>query len=155
MAITVGSSAPDFVLKTKTPEGLADVRLSDNFGKSSTVLLFFPAAFTGVCTTEMCDVSAGLGLYADLGATVYGISPDSPFALEAWAKHSGITVPLLSDYSRSVSKAYGVGLEDFAGLGPGNKRAAFVIDKQGVVRYAEETAQLGDLPDFGAIKAAL
>ena len=86
MPIAIGSQAPDFTLKTKTSDGLKDVKLSDNFGKKQTVLLFFPLAYTGVCTTEMCDISAGLSAYAGLGAEVYGISVDSPFAHEAWAK---------------------------------------------------------------------
>ena len=79
-ALTVGATAPDFTLKTKNAEGLKDIKLSENFGKKNTVLLFFPLAFTGVCTQEMCDVSGGLTAYTDLGAQVYGISVDSPFA---------------------------------------------------------------------------
>jgi len=79
-AYTVGSKAPDFTLKTKTSDGLKDVKLSDSFGRKQTVLLFFPAAFTGVCTQEMCDISSGLGQYVALEAEVYGISVDNPFA---------------------------------------------------------------------------
>ena len=86
MPIKVGSKAPDFTLKSKTATGLVDVKLSDNFGKKNTVLLFFPAAFTGVCTQELCDISAGLSQYARLNAAVIGISIDTPFAQEAWAK---------------------------------------------------------------------
>ena len=155
MAIEVGSQAPDFVLKTKTSEGLKEIKLSDNFGNKNTVLLFFPAAFTGVCTSELCDVSNGMSVYNEMDAKVYGISPDSPFAQEAWSNQAGISVRLLSDYARTVSAAYGVGLEDFAGLGPGNKRAVFVIDKKGIVRYVEETPALGDLPNFEAVRAAV
>ena len=83
MPIAVGSKAPDFTLKTKTSEGLKDIKLSDNFGKKQTVLLFFPAAFTGVCTTEMCDTTGGMAEYEKLGAQVYGISVDTPFSLKA------------------------------------------------------------------------
>ena len=79
MPIAIGSKAPDFTLKTKTADGPKDVKLSDNFGKHQTVLLFFPAAFTGVCTTEMCDMTNGLAEYEKLGATVLGISVDGPF----------------------------------------------------------------------------
>jgi len=86
MPIKVGSKAPDFTLKSKAASGLVDVKLSDNFGKKNTVLLFFPAAFTGVCTQEMCEISAGLGQYGRLNAAVIGISIDTPFAQEAWAK---------------------------------------------------------------------
>ena len=86
MPISVGTSAPDFTLKSKAADGLKDVKLSDNFGKKNTVLLFFPLAFTGVCTQELCDITAGLSQYAALNADVIGISVDSPFAQEAWAK---------------------------------------------------------------------
>ena len=86
MPLATGSKAPDFTLKTKTADGLQDVTLSANFGKKSTVILFFPLAYTGVCTQEMCHQTAGLGDYEKLGASVLAISVDSPFALEAWAQ---------------------------------------------------------------------
>jgi peroxiredoxin len=154
-ALTVGATAPDFTLKTKTAEGLKDVKLSDNFGKKNTVLLFFPLAFTGVCTQEMCDVSGGLKAYTDLGAEVYGISVDSPFAQEAWAKQEKITIPLLSDLNRTVTRAYGVEFPNLAGVGDTAARAAIVIDKQGKVTYAEKTPTPKDLPDFNKVKASL
>ena len=88
MPIAIGTKAPDFNLKTATADGLKDVKLSDNFGKKQTLILFFPLAFTGVCTQEMCDVSAGLGDYSGLNAAVYGISVDSPFAQAAWASRT-------------------------------------------------------------------
>src|SRR5512147_2543992 len=97
MAISVGSKAPDFTLKSKTASGLVDVKLSQNFGKKNTVLLFFPAAFTGVCTQEMCDITAGLGAYRGLNAEVIAISIDTPFAQEAWAKQEKINLTLASD----------------------------------------------------------
>jgi glutaredoxin-dependent peroxiredoxin len=155
MALAIGAQAPDFTLKTKTEDGLVDVTLSSAHGSKNTVLLFFPAAFTGVCTQEMCDVSGGLSAYADLDANVYGISPDSPFALEAWAKASGITITLLSDYQKEVVKAYDVVLPDLVGLGMGSQRAAFVIDKQGVIRYSEATPTPLELPDFAKIHETL
>lgn len=155
MPIAVGSQAPDFVLKTKTSEGLADIRLSDNFGKKQTVLLFFPLAYTSVCTDEMCDVSNGLGDYAGLGAEVLGVSVDSPFAQEAWAKSSGIKIKLLSDLNKDITKAYGVLFPGLAGIGDTSARAAFVIGADGLVKYAEQTATPKDLPNFAAIKAAL
>jgi peroxiredoxin len=95
MPLAKGTKAPDFTLKRKTADGLVDVRLSDNFGKKQTVLLFFPLAFTSVCTTEMCDVSAGLSAYEDLNAEVLAVSVDSPFAQEAWAKQNNIGLKLL------------------------------------------------------------
>jgi glutaredoxin-dependent peroxiredoxin len=155
MPITVGSKAPDFVLKSKTADGLVDVKLSDNFGRKQTVLLFFPLAFTGVCTTEMCDTSEGLGGYEALGAEVIAISVDSPFAQEAWAAKNKITLKLVSDLNKETTKAYDVLFPGLAGIGDTSARAAFVIGKDGVVKYAEQTATPKDLPDFEAVKAAL
>jgi peroxiredoxin len=155
MPIAIGTKAPDFTLKTATADGLKDVRLSDNFGKKQTVLLFFPLAFTGVCTQEMCDVSAGLGDFAGLNAEVYGISVDSPFAQAAWAKQSKITVTLLSDLNKTTAAAYGVVFPGLAGIGDTSARAAFVIGKDGVVTYAEQTATPKDLPNLAAVKAAI
>ncbi|MHB8636304.1 MAG: redoxin domain-containing protein [Fimbriimonadaceae bacterium] len=155
MPISVGVKAPDFTLKQKTGDGVKDVTLADNFGKNPVVLVFFPAAFTGVCTTEMCDTGGGLGAAQNLGATVYGISTDSPFAQEAWAKQNGISITLLSDYNHAVVKAYDVELPDLIGLGPSAARAAVVIGRDGVVKYSEQTATISELPDFAKIKAAL
>lgn len=155
MALAVGSKAPDFTLKTKTADGLKDVKLSDHFGKQPVVLLFFPLAYTGVCTQEMCDVSGGLGGYEKLGAAVYGISVDSPFTHEAWAKANGIKVTLLSDLNKAVTKAYDVVFPNLAGVGDTSARAAFVVGKDGVVKYAEQTPTPKDLPSFEKVKAAL
>lgn len=155
MPIAVGSKAPDFTLKTKTSEGLKDIKLSDNFGKKQTVLLFFPLAYTSVCTEELCDVSNGLSGYSSLGADVIGISVDSPFAQEAWAKSSKITIPLVSDLNKETTKAYEVLFPGLAGIGDTSARASFVIGQDGVVKYAEQTATPKDLPNFAAIKAAL
>jgi len=155
MPLTVGTTAPAFTLKTKTSEGLKDVSLADHLGKDNVVLLFVPAAFTGVCTKELCDVSAGLSKYTNANAVVYGITADTPFALEEWAKKVQISFPLLSDYQKSVTRAYDVIWPDFVGLGEGVARAAFVIDKEGVIRYSEQTATLAEVPNFEAIEAVL
>lgn len=155
MPISVGSKAPDFTLKSKTADGLVDVKLSDNFGKKQTVLLFFPLAYTSVCTAELCDTTSGLGDYEKLGADVIGISVDSPFAQEAWASANKIKVRLVSDLNKEVTKAYGVLFQGLAGIGDTSARAAFVIGQDGVVKYAEQTATPKDLPNFAAIKAAL
>ncbi len=155
MALTLGSKAPDFTLKTKNAGGLADVTLSANYGKKNTVLLFFPLAFTGVCTQEMCEISAGFGAYKSLNAEVYGVSVDSPFAQEAWAQKEKITIPLLSDLNKKTAQDYGALLPDLIGLGSVSARAAFVVDKNGVVQYAEITPTVKDLPNFNAIKATL
>ena len=153
MALAVGTAAPDFTLKTKNAEGLHDITLSSHKGNDNVVLLWFPAAFTGVCTKEFCDLSGGIHNLP--GATVYGVSCDSAFAQEGWAKAEGITVTLLSDYEHKTTEAYDVVLPDLAGLGPASKRAAFVIDKAGIIRYSEETATPGDLPNFAAILEVL
>src|SRR5512145_2634915 len=116
MAIPVGSKAPDFTLKSKQASGLVDVKLSNNFGKKNTVLLFFPAAFTGVCTQEMCEISAGLNAYSGLNAEVIGISVDTPFSQEAWAKQEKINITLASDLNKEVTKAYDVLLPMLAGI---------------------------------------
>ncbi len=155
MPLAVGTKAPDFTLKTKTPEGLKDVRLSDNFGKKQTVLLFFPLAYTGVCTQEMCDQTSGLADYEKLGADVIAISVDSPFTQEAWAKTNKIGLTLASDLNKETTKAYGVLFPMLAGIGDTSARAACVIGKDGVVKYAEQTATPKDLPNFAAVKAAL
>src|SRR5256886_9462480 len=134
MPLTVGTKAPDFILPTKTADGPKQVKLSDNFGKKNTLLLFFPMAFTGTCTTEMCDVSSGRSAYSNMNATVYGISGDNPFAQEAWAQKEKISVPLLSDYEHKVAKAYDVRYDSSLphlnlGMAGVAKRAAFIIDK--------------------------
>jgi len=155
MPLAVGSQAPDFTLKSKAADGLKDVQLSANFGQKQTVLLFFPLAFTGVCTQEMCDITSGLSAYAGLGAEVIAVSVDSPFAQEAWAKANKITVTLASDLNKTVTKAYDVVFPMLAGVGDTSARAAFVIGQDGVIKYAEQTATPKDLPNFAAIKAAL
>lgn len=155
MPLAIGAKAPDFTLKSKTADGLQDVKLSNNFGRQQTVLLFFPLAFTGVCTEEMCDMSAGLGDYEQLGAKVIAISVDSPFAQEAWAKANGIKLTLASDLNKEVTKAYDVVFPMLAGVGDTAARAAFVIGKDGVIKYAEQTPTPKQLPNFAAVKAAL
>ena len=155
MPLKTGTGAPDFTLKTKTPQGLEDVKLSDNFGKQNTVLLFFPLAFTGVCTQEFCDVSGGISGYESLNAAVLGISIDSPFGQEAWAKQNDIKVKLLSDLNKTVIKAYDVVFPLLAGVGDTAARAAFVIDKNGTIVHAEQTPTPKDLPNFEAVSAAL
>ncbi|MFZ4507170.1 MAG: redoxin domain-containing protein [Fimbriimonas sp.] len=154
MPLAVGTPAPDFTLKSKNESGLVEVTLSDNFGHRPSVLLFFPAAFTGVCTQEMCDLSGGLHGFGE-NVAVYGISTDSPFAQEGWAKASNITVTLLSDYALKVTRAYDVVLEDLIGLGPAAARAAFVVDAAGTVVYSERTPTPLELPNFEAIRAVL
>jgi peroxiredoxin len=155
MALSVGTKAPDFTLKSKTASGLVDVKLSANFGHKNTVLLFFPAAFTGVCTAELCDITAGLSQYSGLNANVIGISVDSPFAQEAWAQKEKIGITLVSDLNKNTIKDYDVVFPMLAGAGDTAARAAFVIDKNGVIQYSERTPTPKDLPNFSAVKDVL
>ena len=155
MPIKVGSKAPDFTLKSKTAAGLVDVKLSENFGKKNTVLLFFPLAFTGVCTQEMCDVTAGLSAYSSVNADVIGISVDSPFTQEAWAQKEKIGISLVSDLNKDTTKAYDVVFPMLAGVGDTSARAAFVVDKHGVIQYSEQTATPKDLPNLTAVNEVL
>ncbi len=155
MAISVGTKAPDFTLKSKQASGLVDVKLSNNFGKKNTVLLFFPAAFTSVCTKEMCDITAGLNTYSGLNADVIGISIDTPFSQEAWAQKEKINITLASDLNKDVIKKYDVVFPMLVGIGDTAARAAFVIDKNGVVQYSEQTPTPKDLPNFEKVKETL
>jgi glutaredoxin-dependent peroxiredoxin len=155
MAIPVGSKAPDFTLKSKQASGLVDVKLSNNLGTKNTVLLFFPLAFTSVCTQEMCDITSGLNAYKGFNADVIAVSVDSPFAQEAWAAKEKIAITLCSDLNKKTAEAYGTLLPDLIGLGSVSARAAFVIDKDGVVQYSEQTPTPKELPNFSAIKETL
>jgi peroxiredoxin len=155
MPLSIGIKAPDFNLKSKQSSGLEEVKLSDHLGRKNTLLLFFPLAFTSVCTQEMCDITAGLNAYTGLEAEVIGISVDSPFAQEAWAAKEDIGIKLASDLNKATSEAYGVLLPDLLGLGATSARAAFVIDKQGVIQYSEQTPSPKELPNFVAIKEVL
>lgn len=159
MAISTGSTAPAFTLKSKTADGLKEISLADTAGSKKTLLLFFPLAFTGTCEEELCSVSGGLAEYSDLNAVVYGISIDSPFAQEAFAKSAGITIPLLSDFNKEVSAAYDVLDNDFVPAALGfkgvAKRSAFIVDEAGVVTYAWSSDVPSVLPPFDEIKKAL
>ncbi len=160
MALPVGTKAPDFTLPTKTADGPKQITLSEQYGKGNTLLLFFPMAFTGTCTTEMCGISNGLREYRELNATVYGISGDNPFAQEAWAQKESISVPLLSDYEHQVARAYDVAYDSFLPqlnlpMGGVPKRAVFVIDREGVIQHSESNDDARELPDFEMFKARL
>ncbi len=155
MALKVGDKAPEFSLLNNNVER---VSLSDYKGKN-VVLLFFPLANTGVCTKEMCTFRDELKSYEDLDAQVLGISIDSPFALQMWAEKNNYNFPLLSDFNKDVSESYGAlydvfvpGKLDFKGVA---KRSAFVIDKEGIIKYAEVLENAGDEPSYEAIQKAL
>ncbi|MEM7600276.1 MAG: redoxin domain-containing protein [Verrucomicrobiota bacterium] len=160
MALSVGTTAPDFELTTLGADGPEVVKLSEQLGEGSVLLLFVPMAFTGVCTTEFCSVTSELSEYADLNAKVFGISGDNPFAQQNWAEKEGIEITLLSDYEHEVAAAYDIAYDSFLPtknlfMGGVPKRSAFIVDKDGVIQYAESSDNPGDLPDFEAIKAKL
>ena len=155
MALSKDTKAPLFTLKRKTADGLQDVSLADNIGKRKTVLLFFPLAFTSVCQEELCSVSGGLDQYESLNADVWGISVDSPFAQEAFARSAGITIPLLSDFNKETASAYDVIYGDLLGFKGVAKRSAFVIDADGTIAYSWSSDDPKKLPPFGEIQAAL
>jgi len=158
MAIIIGNKAPEFTLKSKNQTGeIKDISLKDYMGKNL-VLLFYPLSFTGVCTSEMCSVSEGFEFYSKLNAEVLGISVDSVFTQESWAKQNGITIPLLSDFNKEVCSKYGTLYPDggfVLGMNGVSKRAAFIVDKEGTVRYTEILEDAGQLPNFEKIKEVL
>lgn len=152
MSIVIGQQAPGFTLHDTDRN---EVSLDSLKGKN-VVLLFFPMAFTGVCTTELCSIRDNIALYNNANATVLGISVDSPFTLAKFKADQNLNFALLSDFNKEVSSAYGAIYESFIGWMKGvSKRSAFVIDANGVVQYAEVLESAGDLPNFDAINNTL
>ena len=155
MPINVGDKAPDFTLLNQDAQKIS----LNNYKGKKVVLLFFPLANTGVCTKEMCTFRDELKAYEDLDAQVLGISIDSPFTLKLWQEKNNYNFPLLSDFNKEVAASYGAlydifapGKLDFKGVA---KRSAFVIDKDGVVKYAEVLEDAGDEPSYENIKKTL
>ena len=155
MALSKGVKAPDFKLKSKQPEGMVDIQLSDNFGKRATVLVFFPFAFSSICEAELCSLRDSLKDYEKLNAAVYGISVDHAHSLGAFAKQNGLTFPLLSDFNKEVSQAYDVFFESLGGFKGVSKRSAFVVGKDGTILHSASSDDPTLIPDFNAVKAAL
>lgn len=151
MSLDTGTQAPDFELPATTKE---KIRLSDELKNGPVLLLFYPLDFSPVCTEEMCGLRDGLREYERLGITVLAISVDSIFCHKAFAEKLGISFPLLSDFNKEVCRAYGAFHEELLGLRGVAKRAAFVIDTAGRVRYQWVSDDPRNLPDFEAIKKA-
>lgn len=152
MSVQVGQQAPSFLLRDTDKK---EVKLED-FKGQNVLILFFPLAFTGVCTTELCNIRDNIGVYNNANAQVLGISVDSPFSLGKFKAEQNLNFPLLSDFNKEASKAYGALYENFIGWMEGvSKRSAFIVDKEGVIRYAEVLESAGDLPNFEAINATL
>jgi len=152
MTPAIGSAAPDFTLKN---QDMQDVTLSAGFGRQNTVLAFFPAAFTSVCTKELCTFRDQIAQLNRANAQVYGISVDTPFTLKVFARDNGLTFPLLSDFNKDVIKAYDVYLDELVGLKGVAKRAVFLIDTTGTIRFAEVTAGPGTEPDYVRLNEAI
>mgnify|MGYP000137216920 CR=1 FL=1 len=152
MPISIGQNAPDFTLFDTDKNA---VHLADAKGKN-VVLLFFPLAFTGVCTAELCNVRDNIAAYNTTNAQVYGISVDSLFALGKFKEEQKLNFPLLSDFNKEVSTAYNSLYETFVFDMKGvSKRSAFLIDKQGIIQYAEILEDVKQIPNFNAINDAL
>jgi len=152
MALSLGQSAPLFSLRDSDKN---IVNLADYKGKN-VVLLFYPAAFTSTCTKELCQTRDELSFYNDLDATVFGISVDMPFTLAKFKEMNNYNFVLLSDFNKEASIAYDAIYELWIhGLKGVSKRASFVIDKQGILRYAEVLENASDYPNFEALKDVL
>ena len=152
MAVEVGSTAPDFTLVNQDREA---VTLSQELGKGNVVLAFFPGAFSGTCTKEFCKLSDTMGSFTSVHAQVLVISTDTFFALKAWDDQQKLGFPLLSDYNKEVIHKYGVVNPDMIGLKNIAKRAVFVIDTGGVVRYSEVLEDARNEPDYAKLNEAL
>lgn len=153
MALSVGEQAPDFELTLKPKE--APLRLEDYHGEKVVVLLFFPLAFSAVCTDEMCRIAENYARWRELDAEVIGISVDSPFANQKFAEECGAHFPILSDFNREVIDAYGVKNEDYYGLKDVAYRSVFVIDRGGTIVYAWNTTDSSVMPDFDEVMKAV
>jgi len=152
MSIQKGQPAPQFTLVSSEKQ---EVSLSDYKGKK-VILHFFPFAFTSVCTAQLCTMRDNFGYYDGLNAQIFGISVDSPFVLAKFKEENNYQFPLLSDFNKTVSTAYGCLYEEFAfGMKGVSKRAAFVIDEEQNIIYAEVLENAKELPDFAAIDAAV
>ncbi|MGB4400666.1 MAG: redoxin domain-containing protein [Daejeonella sp.] len=152
MTLSKGQKAPDFKLYSSE---LQEVSLADYAGKKL-VIHFFPMAFTGVCTTQLCTMRDTFGYYDDKEVEILAISVDSPFTLAKFKEENNYQFPLLSDFNKEVSQAYGAYYDEFAfNLKGVAKRAAFVLNEDHNVLYAEVLESAGDLPDFDAIREAL
>ncbi|MBM4311661.1 MAG: peroxiredoxin [Deltaproteobacteria bacterium] len=147
--IKAGDRAPDFELAATTAES---VRLSSALGAGPVLLLFYPLDWSPVCTSELCSLRADFNDYAGLGAAVFAISVDSIFSHKAFAAHHNISIPLLSDFNKTVSQAYGVLYPELMGLKGVAKRSAFLLDAKGIVRWVWVTEDPLQMPDFAEIK---
>ena len=152
MSVTIGQQAPEFNLHNTEKK---IVTLTEQKG-SNVLLLFFPLAFTGVCTKELCSIRDNIVAYNNVNAKVFGISIDSPQTLNRFKEEQHLNFTLLSDFNKEASAAYGCLYDAFGGWMKGvSKRSAFIIDKDGIIQYAEVLENAGELPDFEKINKVL
>lgn len=150
--LKVGDLAPDFTLYNTEKQAIT---LSDLKGQN-VVLLFFPLAFTSTCTAELCSVRDDIGSYSNISAKVFGISVDSPFSLGKFKAEQNLNFDLLSDFNKKTSSDYGCLYDSFVlGMSGVSKRSAFIVDKEGVIRYAEVLESAGELPNLELVKQTL
>ena len=152
MAVDVGAKAPDFTLPN---QDRAPVTLSEQLTKGPVVLAFFPAAFSGVCTKEMCTFRDSMAELNKVSATVLGVSTDTFFSLKAWGDQQKLAFPLLSDYNKDVIRKYDVVNPDMVGLKDISRRAVFVIGRDGTVKHREILDDARNEPDYGKVKQAI
>jgi peroxiredoxin len=152
MAVDVGAKAPDFTLPNQDRE---QVTLSEQIKKGPVVLAFFPAAFSGVCTKEMCTFRDSMSELNKVSATVLGVSTDTFFSLKAWGDQQKLTFPLLSDYNKDVIRKYDVVNPDMVGLKDISRRAVFVVGRDGTVKHREVLDDARNEPDYSKIKQAV
>jgi glutaredoxin-dependent peroxiredoxin len=152
MAVDVGAQAPDFTLPNQDRE---PVTLSEHVRKGPVVLAFFPAAFSGVCTKEMCTFRDSMAELNKVSGSVLGVSTDTFFSLKAWGDQQKLTFPLLSDYNKDVIRKYGVVNPDMVGLKDISKRAVFVIGRDGTVKHREVLDDARNEPDYSKINQAI
>ena len=154
MSIQIGQQAPDFSLFSSSKE---KVTLSDFNGKKNVLILFFPQAFTGVCTTELCSVRDDIANYSNANAEILAISVDSIFTLAKFKELQQLNFTMLSDFNKEVSTSYHSIYDSFTDMNMKgvSKRSAFIVDKAGIVQYAEVLESAGDIPNFAAINEAL
>jgi peroxiredoxin len=152
MSLKIGDKAPLFELYNTQKQLVELAKLQGR----KVVLLFFPAAFTSTCTRELCSVRDDIAWYNDLNAEVFGISTDAVYSLIKYKEEQNLNFELLADFNKEVSAMYGSLYETFNfGMKGVSKRSAFVIDENGIIRYAEVLEKAGEIPDFNKIKEAL
>ena len=151
MSISIGRPAPGFSL----PDTTKTIHTLEQYKGKNVLMLFFPFAFTGTCTKELCGVRDDIARYAHANAEVLGISTDTHFTLKKYKEEQALPFPLLSDFNKEAIKAYDVAYDEFILMKGVAKRAAFLIDKNGIVRYAEVLENASEIPDFAAINEEL